>query len=426
MSHHSSLQTRRTSEHAAATVDVSTPVTLTAGAAGRKFRLDAGTARINPRHAAAALAPSPLHEAPARDNANETLEAFVFRYGQYFDSYLATEPGRWNFWSRNRRGLISYVQRGRYVLAGGGLFAPDDHREGLLGEFVEATARRKLHVAFYNIGDEALPLFRKFDFQVTKWGEEPIVDLGNCTWGGKSFEWVRRQTNYCLRHGVTAFEVHPDNLEPQQWSRTLNEIYEVSAESLEHKPQAAPMKFFEGQIENHELGLRRLFVARSTYGAGRLEGFLICNPIRNGLSWSTELYRRRTDSVRGTMAFLIHHALQQFQTEGVSHVGLCLDPGLRCSDPLPGDSPFVRHLVKFNDRHASFLFDIAGLRHFKTRFRPRYENRYICSRPKASLGSTLAFMNVSGLLNLSLPKLAHVCLDRVRKHAARKSLAGVD
>jgi phosphatidylglycerol lysyltransferase len=319
--------------------------------------------------------------------------------------------------------MISYVRRGRYILAGGGLFAPDDHCETLLGEFVEAASRARLHLAFYNICDEALSIFRKFGFQVTKWGEEPIVDLGNCTWSGKSFEWVRRQTNYCLRNGLAAFEVHPEGLESAQWSRTLAELREVSAQSLGHKPQAVPIRFFEGQIEDHDLGLRRLFIARNTYGAGRVEGFVVCNPMRNGRAWATELYRRRTDSVRGTMAFLFHHILQKLQEEGIRHVGLCLDPGQRCANPLPGDSALVRRSMQFGDRHLGLIFDVAGLRHFKTRFRPRFENRYICANPKATLGSTLAFAHASGLFRLSPLKLARVCIDRARKRVARQSLA---
>ena len=369
MSHHKALHPQRADDCAAAVVGPAASVTLTTGVAGQRLRLDAGTTQIDrphgaPPHGAPGLTSAQRQDAITRDPTGETLEDFVFRHGQYFDSYLATEPGRCRFWSRNRRGLISYVQRGRYVLAGGGLFAPDDHREDLLGEFMEAASRRKLHVAFYNICDEALPVFRKFDFQVTKWGEEPIVDLGSCTWGGKSFEWVRRQTNFCLRNGLAAFEVHPGDLEPQQWSRTLAEVLEVSSESLTHKAQAAPMTFFEGQIDTHELGLRRLFIARSTYGAGRLEGFVVCNPLRDGSAWATELYRRRTDSVRGTMAYLIHHVLQQMQIEGVRQVGLCLDPGLRCAEPLPGDSALVRRSMQVGERHLSFVFDVAGVRLF--------------------------------------------------------------
>src|SRR5262249_58169779 len=142
---------------------------------------------------------------------------------------------------------------------------------------------------------------------------------------------------------------HPCQLEPEQWSRTLAELHEVSAQSLSQKAQA-PMKFFEGQFDDHELGLRRLFVARSDYGAGRVEGLVICNPVRNGSAWATELYRRRTDSVRGTMAFLFHHVMNQLQAEGVRQLGLCLDPGRGCGEARPGDSPVLRHGMQLGDR----------------------------------------------------------------------------
>jgi phosphatidylglycerol lysyltransferase len=360
---------------------------------------------------------------PAERRSAESLEEFVFEHGEHFDSYLATEPGRLSFWSRAGHGLISYTRRGRYVLVGGGLIAPSQHKEALLAEFVEYASQHQLRVAFHNITDDELPLFRGFGFQVTKWGEEPVVDLGSCTWGGKAFEWVRRQTNFCQRHSVTAFEVRPDELEHEHWNRTLAEVLEVSAESLTLKPQADEMKFFEGRIDNHRLGLRRLFVARSGHGAGRMEGFVICNPMLGGTMWSTELYRHRRDAVRGTIAYLFHHLMQQLQAEGVSRVGLCLDPGLRTDTPIPGDSFLVRRGMSFSDRHLGLVFDNAGLRHFKTRFRPRYENRYICARPGVSFGSLLAFVSVFGVFNLSYSKLARIIIDRLRKRASRKTLS---
>ncbi|MGQ0634905.1 MAG: bifunctional lysylphosphatidylglycerol flippase/synthetase MprF [Planctomycetaceae bacterium] len=352
----------------------------------------------------------------------DVLEQFAFEHGGYFDSYLATEPGRQRFWSQGRQGLISYVMRGRYVLVGGGLIAPDDHKADLLAEFVEHTDRRRLKVAFHNIGDEDLPVFRRFGFQVTKWGEEPVIDLGACTWSGKAYEWVRRQSNYCQRHGLTAFEVRPEELTPEQWSRTLTEVLEVAAECLSLKPQADEMRFFEGRIDIHELGRRRLFLARSAHGAGRLEGFVVCNPMRGGTIWATEMYRHRANSVRGTMAFLIQHLINQLQSEGAGRVGMCLDPGLRC-EPLPGDSFLVRRGMQFTENWLGLVFDVAGLRHFKSRFRPRYENRYVCARPKISPGSVWAFTQVFGAFNLSLPKLTRIVLERIRKRVQRQTLA---
>lgn len=383
---------------------------------GLRLRVD--SAELRPGRSVAANQ-SLTHEGV---EATDSLEQFVFRHGLHFDAYLATEPGRMMFRSQSREGLISYTQRGPYVLVGGGLIAPETHKPKLLEEFLKFLAQNKQRVAFHNVGDEELPLFRKHGFEITKWGEEPIIDLPGLTWSGKAFEWVRRQTNFCLRNGLEAVEVRPETLSSDQWSRLLTEIREVSDDSLSLKPQSEEMKFFEGRIGDHALGLRRLFVARSNHGAGRLEGFLICNPMLAGTRWSTELYRRRSDTVRGTMPYLFHHAMQQLQSEGVERVGLCLEPGFNCEIPLPGDSALLRRILGFNNRHLGFIFDYVGLRHFKSRFRPRYENRYVCALPKLSVGSIAAFIQVSGLHKLSLVKVGRILLDRWRKRAARKTL----
>src|SRR5437868_3699112 len=82
---------------------------------------------------AAAPGPSVDTISPASDD----LQELVFRHGEYFDSYLATEPGRLSFRSQDGEGLISYVRRGRHVLVGGGLIAAASLRASLLREFVE-------------------------------------------------------------------------------------------------------------------------------------------------------------------------------------------------------------------------------------------------------------------------------------------------
>ncbi|WP_198000130.1 bifunctional lysylphosphatidylglycerol flippase/synthetase MprF [Gimesia alba] len=346
------------------------------------------------------------------------LRDFIFQHGRYFDSYLASEPGRLRFWSRGRRGLISYKRWRNHVIIGGGLIAPDDHKPQLVAEFLEFARQNRLSIAFHNIGEQDLSLFQDFQFQITKWGEDPMINLETCTWRGKDYEWVRRQTNYCLRQGVTACEVRPEQLHPVQWFEIISEVIQVANESLTRKPQKKAMQFFEGRIDNHELGLRRLFIARRE---GRIEGFVICNPILNGTGWATELYRHRLDSVKGTMAFLIHHVLQQLKQEGVQRAGLCLDLGRDCH-PLPGDSFLVRQGLAFAEKHLTSIFDFTGLRHFKSRFRPEYEKRFACVYPKVTIGSVLAFASTTGVLNLHYGRLARNIYEQLRKRSLRKNL----
>lgn len=400
---------------------------------GRTLRVDPGSISGDARdHAASPLA-GPHGKALAGElitsNPSRTrhdLEAFVFRHGQHYDSYLASEPGRSLFWSSGRDGLVSFVKHGRHVFVGGGLIAPPLGRANLLAEFTEFSERRGWRAVFFNVADAELPLFSEFGFQSTKWGEEPIVDLKDRTWRGKQFEWVRRQTNYCLRHGLIAGEVGPEVVDSDEWPAILAELKEVARASLLKKAQSREMRFFEGSIESHELGLRRLFVARGDGGAGRIEGFVVCNPINDGASWSTELYRHRPDSVRGTVAFMFHHMMQALQTEGIDSLALCLDPARNCSTPRPGDSWMVRRGMTFADQYLGVVFDFAGLRHFKSRFRPRYENRFICARPAVSLDALWAFINISGGLRLDLTKLSRAIVERFSKRAQRKTLAGSD
>lgn len=353
---------------------------------------------------------------------DRSLEHFVFAHGRAFDSYLATEPGRRHFVSSRRRGLVSYVSLGRHALVGGGLIAPEPHRDELLGEFVEHASRGRLRVAFHNVADDELPLFRRHGFQVTKWGEEPVVDLATLSWSGGRFEWLRRQVNHCRRHGVVVSEVRPGEIGHDEWAAAFAEVLEVAAESLARKAQADAMRFFEGRIDDHGLGHRRLFVARNEHGAGRIEGFLVCNPMLGGARWSTELYRHRLDSVRGTIPFLFHQAIGRLQAEGVERVDLCLDLGRGLDERLPGDSRLVRTGLRLITRHLGLLFDAAGLQHFKSRFRPRYENRYVCALPRASIGSLVAFARVTGGLLLDYRALPRILVERARRRTARETL----
>jgi phosphatidylglycerol lysyltransferase len=352
----------------------------------------------------------------------ELLERFAFQYGRSYDSYLVTEPGRQCFWSRQATGVVVYVQTGKYLNVGGGLIAPPQQQAELLAQFVEFARQRQLIISFYNIADDNLPLFERLGFQITKWGEDALIDLPDQTWSGRAFEWVRRQSNYCRRNGLVFCECNSDSYLPSQWDAIVAELREISSARLNTKPQAVEMSFLDGRFDPNCLGRKRLFVARS---ARRIEGFLLCNPCLNGKEWALEVYRQRPDGIRGTIAFLIHQSLRQLQREGVSRASLCLVPGLHCNRCRPGDSRLIRWALMLS-QHFNFVFDLAGLYHFKSRFRPRFEDRYVCVLPKATLGSVWAFTRLCGVLDLSPRKLLREIYHHVKKQSRRATLAKSD
>src|SRR5262249_37876626 len=114
--------------------------------------------------------------------------------------------------------------------------------------------------------------------------------------------------------------------------------------------------------------------------------------------------------------------LNLLQREGVSSASLCLVPALRCDQPLAGDSRLIRWGLMVSQR-LNLIFDHAGLYHFKSRFRPRFESRYVCVLPKATVGSLWTFPRLCGVLTLSPRKLLREACLRLTNSSRRATLA---
>jgi phosphatidylglycerol lysyltransferase len=375
-------------------------------------------------------APSCEQQIPARSpgslhSSNRWLRAErqAFAHGSVYDSYFATESGWKRFWSLDRSGVVSYRRLGRYVKVIGGLLARDEDKPQLLREFVAFARSHRLLVTFFNVTEEDALLFREAGFQVTKWGEEPYVDLQSCNWSGKQFEWVRRQTNYCRRAGISIVEHCREEMDDATWSSLIRDLRAVSDEHLATKSHAGTIRLLEGQLDENGWGRRRLFVAYSSDSPKRIEGFLIALPSRNGMHWSFEMYRHRRDAVRGVVPHLFHTAMIRMKAEGIEAVSLCLVPAVGCESPLKGDSAMIRHALTIGLKYLNFLFDFAGIYHFKSRFRPRYEGRYICALPKTNLLTGLALVRMSGMLEFSLRRVGSNLMQKHFKRRQRAHLA---
>jgi len=350
-------------------------------------------------------------------------EQQAFEFGQAYDSYFATEDGWKRFRVKGRSGVIAYRRLGRHVKVLGGLLASDDEKPILLQELIDLADSFRLINSFYNITDHDVGLFRDHGFQVTKWGEEPIIDLPESIWSGRQYEWVRRQTSYCRRAGITIVEHRRAQMDDESWISLLKELRAVSDALLATKPHSGEVQLVEGQLEVAGWGRRRLFVAYSQGARPRIEGFLIALPLLGGRRWSFEMYRHRPDAVRGVVPHLFHETIMQMKAEGIESVSLCLIPGLGCEEGSPGDSALIRHALCFGKEYLNFLFDFAGLYHFKSRFRPRYESRYICARPGLTPSTAIAFFRMTGVLTFDIKKVVKIFVRNCVKRRERRQLA---
>jgi phosphatidylglycerol lysyltransferase len=168
------------------------------------------------------------------------------------------------------------------------------------------------------------------------------------------------------------------------------------------------------------MGRRRLFVARHE---GRIVAFLVCNPGLSGQLWAVETYRHLPDAVRGVIPFCIMKTLRTMKEEGVRYVSLSLIPFLRCETAVHGDSGILRFAANFWWQHLNSIFDMRGIYHFKSRFRPDYREMYLAALPGLSVQSTLSLALAWKLFQFSPLRWLQRSLARRRVSEQRQKLA---
>lgn len=371
-------------------------------------------------HASATESPAGPHFrlSPHGSRTTRTIADMACQFGQVYDSSLAAEPERREFWSSDRSGVLSFVRIGRHAKVGGGLLAPPESRRRLLEEFLELCRRECWTASFFTITPADVDLFRAAGCEVAKWGEDPIVELADWSCRGKEFEWLRRQENFCRRHGLVCREWDPRTATEAERRATFAEIESVSQAWLAAKPQAKPLGFFNGEPTSESLLHRRIFLVRAGESperessrfeteraeSPRLEAFVAASAFDAGRQYGIDLYRQRPDAVRGAVPFAMLQALRTLQADEVVSVSLCMVATLGCA--VVGErATLLNRLLDWSGRCLNPLFDLPGMHHYKSRFRPRFEPRYVCLWPRASLMNSLTNFYLAGITNFSARKL---------------------
>jgi phosphatidylglycerol lysyltransferase len=268
----------------------------------------------------------------------------------------------------------------------------------LLMELIEFARRRRWRLTFFGIGRNDFKLYRQHGFQVTKFGEEPIVLLEDTQWRGKEYEWLRRQEKSSQKAGITFREIDPAVEKEAYAAQIAPQLDEISREHLAGTVHRREMKFFVGQFEPFALGRRRLFVAESS---GRIECFVVLNPCLAGAMWAIEIFRKRHDAIRGIIPYAMLQTMRQLQAEKVPYVSLSLVPWLRTNAKVTGDSFLMRAVFYFMWHYGNSLYDVRGMYHFKSRFRPHWREMYIASLPGLGISSVAAIGMSWGLLKVN-------------------------
>jgi phosphatidylglycerol lysyltransferase len=304
------------------------------------------------------------------------------QHGWNSTSFQVLEPG-FRYWF-DGDGCVAYVDTGRaWVVAGAPIASPERFTE-IVNAFVAAARSAGRRASFF--GTE--PRFHDaVDWPALRIGDQPVWDPAD--WAGTlaSGRSLREQLRRARAKGVAVRRLDPRELEPSHPTRIL-------LDDLIHRWLAArPMAAMGFLVQVHPYTFpeeRHSFVAEMD---GRVMGFLGIVPVYARGGWFFEDFLTVPGAPNGTTESLIDAGMRAAAEERVPYVTLGLVP-------LVGD---VRGWLRVFRRWGGGLYDFAGLRAFKAKFKPGAWDPIYLSHPPGTSGwrailDTLSAFSQGGLL----------------------------
>ncbi|HXS02465.1 MAG TPA: DUF2156 domain-containing protein, partial [Pyrinomonadaceae bacterium] len=206
--------------------------------------------------------------------------------------------------------------------------------------------------------------------------------------------------NKARREGLVVSEHHPF----AKGAETINdELREISAAWLKCKG-THELGFVLGSLGLDRRSAKRYFVARAEKGTGRIEGFVVCEPIFGRSGYYLDVTRRRQDAVRGTMELLTAEILRLLREEGCEMASMGLAPLALLDDPDLLDHPVLARLMRFVYERVNINYDFKLLYRYKAKYHPHtWEPRYFCfNQRRLSLSMLYAVIQVRNALRLEM------------------------
>lgn len=344
----------------------------------------------------------------------ETAQALVRSYGNQTLSFFALAPENLQYLAPAKEGVVNYRLTGDVAVVLGDPVCKPYARERVIQNFLDLCALHDWKIAVFQAHPDYLPFYRRFGLHAFKIGEEAFIDPQTFTLTGPAMANVRTSCRRAERDGVRLQWY--EGIPPQE---ILDQLQHLSQAWLERKGgnNVIEMGFSMGRLAGlpedaaradaladmhvaaegkHPEKTHRLVTGVAFYPTGRACAFVTFTPIygiydsssmrRHAWGWAIDLMRRAQDAPPGVMELLIARAIERFRCAGAEVVSLGT---VAMADARQEMSPGQRKIAGFVSEHFHLLETHRSLLHFKQKFQPSWESRYIVA------SSTLALPKIA-------------------------------
>jgi len=306
-----------------------------------------------------------------RVSASGRLAGMIRRHGGGSLGWQRTWPAFTSWYSEVGDVAVAYRVVSGVAIVVGDPVGPRHRWRAAAAEFQAFCLRSGWTPAWYAVTDRFLESAGDC-WQHNQIGEDAVIELGDLSFTGKSWQDVRTARNRAARDGIRFVEVDLATADPE----LLTDIYQVSQAWAEGKP-LPEMGFTLGTVDLARDGVMRTHAAVDADGL--VHGVTTWMPIHESgrvVGWTLDVMRRRTDGFRPVMEYLVAESVLAFQREGCELASLSVAPLAR---PVGSDQPSAPppdRLDRALDRMGELLEPAYGFRSllaYKKKFHPRLE-----------------------------------------------------
>lgn len=318
----------------------------------------------------------------ARAHAESLLEHFPSDIDDFFK--LWPHDKLYFFDKSSRAGLAYHVSRGQALVVGDP-FGDPKRFAILLSAFLELCFVNDWQPAFIHTTDKYQKLYEQFDFRQQKIGEEAVLDLESFQTevGSKYFRQIRNR--------FTKLGYQVELLQPPHATSVLRELHKLSSEWLQ-RPGREERGFMMGYFSSDYM--QRGPVAVALDAERKIQGFINLVPTFQAKTANYDLLRFGSQAPGNCNDFLLLGLIELLRADGIVKLNLGLTPLAGLDDEAGEDATFVHNTLRFLYANGDRFYSFSGLRRFKEKYRPNWEDRFIVYRGgPASFTRTLAALN---------------------------------
>ena len=291
--------------------------------------------------------------------------------------------------SRNERfthagipGFIAYRERGRHLVAFGGVHSLPSSRGPLLDRFVEHARGHGRRVIAVQVRESQVGLFRARGFSVNQLGTSFGLRLARFGLGGADKMQLRNKISRARRAGLGVVELGRDAPCDEA---IFAELSAISARWLRAKGHDE-LDFMIGELGDPDDSRRRIFAARD--GSGRTVAFITYVPAWGETpGYLHDLTRRLPDAPAGAMELINAHALERMRAEGVAVLHFGFTPFIVGDAEPSGASRLAAWLIRELGRRGAMLYPAMSQACYKLKWGPDIvEREYLAARPLSIRG----------------------------------------